>query len=70
MESCTTLAAFRIKGRFPLSAEGLCAGCASWCGWLLRRIMRRFFTRMQIYCAGFCAALVVLLCLVIEGVAD
>jgi len=58
MGSCTTsqvVAAFRIKGRFPLEVEGFCgavpvgaAGCCAFC----------------------CTALVVLLSLVIEGVAE
>ena len=49
---------FSHEGPFLTGRRRVLRSCASRCGWLLRRIMCRFFARMQIYCAGFCAALV------------
>ena len=61
MESCTTtpvVAAFRMKGRFSRDVEGLCGAVPVGAAGCCVRILCRFFARMQIYCAGFCAALV------------
>ena len=48
---------FSHEGPFITGRRRVLRSCASWCGWLLCRILCRFFAQMQIYCAGFCAAL-------------
>ncbi len=61
---------FSHEGPFLTGRRRVVRSCASRCGWLLRRIMRYFFARMRNQRVGLRVALVVLLSLVIEGVAE